>query len=49
MAAAAGELAKLCRQIVESRFRLTRERLTQNLAMLGLGRTTMPGRAPFEA
>jgi hypothetical protein len=45
----ARELAEPGRQIVETRFRLTGERLTQYLAMLGFGRAAMPCRPPLEA
>jgi hypothetical protein len=44
----ARELAELGRQIVEARFRLAGERLTQYLAMLGFGRPAMTRRPPFE-
>jgi hypothetical protein len=45
----ARKLAELGCQIVETRFPLAGERLTQYLAMLGFGRPAMPRRPPFEA
>jgi hypothetical protein len=45
----ARELAELGSQIVETRFRLTRERLTQYLAMLGFGRPAVTRRPSFQA
>jgi hypothetical protein len=45
----ARELAELGCQIVETRFRLTAERLTQYLAMLGFGRPAVTRRPPLQA